>query len=222
MDMQYFSPVYGLVTSLDTGTENGGTFFLYYLVLKQMNNIPLTEYDFNLFHAKMNSAKVADGLYLRSAGHPVKTVSHDEITAMIATSAILNTSHGANIATYLKDNNGNYPATGEPKRYNPSNYFAWYNLANVKGHTFFPAILYFISMVISCNRPKQETSSKLLYLAELYTLRNKFPRVWKYYTNKMKKQYGQFWVKELFAIYFHTETPEYPLLKLSSQIQVDV
>lgn len=222
MDMQYFSPKFGLVTSHDTGTENGGTFFLYYLILKQMNKLEITSFDRQIFQSKMNAAKVADGLYLRSAGHPIKTVSHDEITSMIVTSNILNTSHGVEIAEYLRSHNGNYAATGVSKRYNPSNYFAWYKISGVKGHTLIPKIIYSISLIITCNGPKQDTSSKLLYLAELYTLRHQYPKLWKYYTGKMKAQYGEMWVKELFAIYFHTETLDYPLRLLSSKFDIDL
>lgn len=221
MDMQYFSPSFGLVTSHDKGTENSGTFFMYYLILKQMNKLPLTTFDMDIFLQKMQRSKVAPGLFLRTENHPQKTVSHDEITSMIVTSSILQTNHGVQVAEYLKHSNGNYPATGVSKRYNPSNYFAWYNISGVNGFTTIPGIIYTISLIITCNTPKQETSSKLLYLAELYTLRNKFPRLWKYYTKKMKEQYGEFWVKELFAIYFHTETADYPLIELSRKFDLD-
>lgn len=221
MDMQYFSPVLGLVSSHDTTTENGGLFFSYYLILKQMNKLPITSSDYSLFLQKMQNAKVAHGLYLRSAHHTGRTVSHDELSSMIISSSILQTSHGVAIAEYLKHSNGNYPATGVSKHYNPSNYFAWYNISGVDGHTFFPKLIYIASLVITCNSPKSETSSKLIYLAELYTLRKQYPKLWKYYTGKMEDQYGPMWVKELFAIYFHTETPDYPLRELSSKFDLD-
>lgn len=221
MDMQFFSPVLGLSTSRDTNTENGGLFFAYYLVLKQMNGLQITSFDYNTFLQKMQNAKVSHGLYLRSANHPTRSVSHDEISSMIVSSSILQTSHGIAIAEYLKHSNGNYPATGASKRYNPSNYFAWYNISGVKGHTFFPSLIYVASLIITCNGPKTETSSKLLYLAELYTLRKQYPRLWKYYTGKMEEQYGPFWVRELFNIYFGAENSEYPLIKLSRQFDLD-
>jgi hypothetical protein len=221
MDMQYFLPTFGLVTSHDKGSENSGTFFMHYLILKQMNNIAITNSDREVFFSKMEASKVAHGLYLRTANHPNRSVSHDELTSIIVSSAILNTSHGADVAQYLQSHNGNYPATGESKRYNPSNYFAWYNISGVNGHTFIPRIIYTISLMISCTTAKENTSSKLLYLAELYTLRHKFPGLWEYYTSKMKAQYGEFWVKELFAIYFHTETADYPLIELSRKFDLD-
>ena len=221
MDMQYFKPTFGLVTSRDQFSENSGTFFMYYLILKQMNGLQLTNFDMSIFLQKMQAAKVADGLYLRTVNHPNRTVSHDEITSFIVSSNILQTSHGPAIAEYLKHSNGNYPATGVSKRYNPSNYFAWYNISGVNGHTFFPSLIYVVSLIITCNSAKTETSSKLLYLAELYTLRKQFPRLWKYYTSKMEKQYGPLWVKELFAIYFASENAEYPLIKLSRQFDLD-
>ncbi len=221
MDMQYFSPTFGLVTSSDQTTENSGLFFAYYLILKQMNKLPITSSDYSLFLQKMQNAKVSEGLYLRTAHHTERAVSHDEISGMIVSSSILQTSHGVAIAEYLKHSNGNYPATGASKRYSPSNYFAWYKIAGVKGHTFFPSVLYVASLIIACNSAKSETSSKLIYLAELYTLRKQYPKIWKYYTGKMKAQYGEFWVKELFAIYFHTETLDYPLRELSSKFDLD-
>lgn len=226
MDMQFFSPIFGLVTSRDKVTENSGTFFMYYLILKQMNGLQITSFDYGIFLQKMQNAKVADGLYLRTAHHTKRTVSHDEVTSFIVTSSILQTSHGPAVAEYLKHSNGNYPATGASKYYNPSNYFAWYKISGVKGHTFFPSLIYVASLIITCNGPKSESSSKLLYLAELYTLRKQYPRLWKYYTGKMEKQYGPFWVKELFDIYFNNpvyggENADYPLLVLSRQFDLD-
>ena len=221
MDMQFFKPTFGLVTSRDVQTENSGTFFMYYLILKQMNNLPITAFDYSIFLEKMQAAKVAHGLYLRTAHHTNREVSHDEITSFIVTSSILQTSHGPAVAEYLKHSNGNYPATGASKYYNPSNYFAWYKISGVKGHTFFPSLIYVASLIITCNGPKTESSSKLLYLAELYTLRKQYPRLWKYYTGKMEEQYGPFWVRELFNIYFGAENSEYPLIKLSRQFDLD-
>jgi hypothetical protein len=217
--MNYFSSTYGLVTKNDPSTENGGLFFAHYLVLKEMLNVQITKDDYELFQEKMNSSFVKYGLYLRNKNLSTRTVSQDELTGMTIASYILNTTHYHSIWNYLSSHFGNYPATGKNSWVNGGSYYAWAKLADSK-ISFLLAPWYTINLLISSNKTKQDTSSKLIYFTELHTLKNRFypSLLWKYYSWRMKVMYGDKWIKELFAIYFHTEDADHPLIELSRKV----
>jgi ribosomal protein S24E len=215
--VNYFSPILGLVTKHDPHTENSGLFFFHYLVLKSMLGMPITQEDINIYISKMAQAQIRDGLYLRSAEHQERTVSHDEITGMIGASAILNTHHGDGIVNYLTRSIGNYPATGKNKYYNPADYFAWYTLTD-KWYASFFIPFYGINLLITSNKTKQDTSGKLIYLSELFIMKDKSvvaKMYWKYFTWRMEKMYGKQWIMSLYDIYFSSEDADHPLIELS-------
>lgn len=219
MNEKYFSEIFGLTTKHDPTTENGGVFFLYYLILKKMNGIGFTDQDRVIFNKKMDNAYVSPGLYLRSKHHTERTVSHDEITGMLFSSFLLETSHAESISEVLAHNYGNYPATGTTKFYNPADFYAWYTVTNRQLSVLFGWI-YMINLLISSNKGKQDTSSKLIYLSELYILKDISwfsGLLWKYFSWKMKKMYGDNYVRELFYTYFgRTEEFDHPLIHLSN------
>lgn len=219
--MNYFSNIFGLITKYDPTTENGGSFFGYYLVLKLMLGEPITQQDIDLYTQKMEGAHVSKGLYLRSSHHKNRTVSHDELTGMIVTSKILNTYHAGLIVNRIIGGFGSYPATGQLKLYNPADYYAWFTLTN-KPFAFLFAANYTINLLISTNIKKQDADSKLNNMVELYLMKDiswYSNLLWGYFVYKMKKNYGEFWVSELFDIYFWSETEEHPILKLSRKIK---
>lgn len=213
--MNYFSDTLGLVTKNDSTTENGGIFLAYYHVLKRMLNLPLSNTDLNLFSCKMFHAYQSSGLYLRSELHPNRTVSQDEITGFMVSSHLLKTFHKKSIWEKLVSGFGSYPAAKVSKWYNPGSYYSWSVLAGSKFSFFFLPI-YFINLVITCYKPVGNTSSKLLYLAELYTMPQGL--MWQFYQYRMKKQYGEKWIYELFCIYFWNEDSDFPLLHLSEKL----
>lgn len=222
--MKYFSCIFGLVTKHDPTTENGGLFFAHYLVLKKALGLKITAEDFIVFTTKMLKAKTSDGLYKRSEHHTVRTVSHDEISGMLVSSNILKTQHTEEIMSKLESGFGNYPATGVNKFYNPADFYAWATLAKRWYAPLF-APFYVLNLLITSNKKKQDTSGKLIYMDELFLMKDLSllsKLLHKYFVWRMKKMYGQFWVKELFSIYFSTEDADFPLLELSQQIQGDI
>lgn len=218
--MNYLNEIYGLITKNDPASENAGLFFAHYLVLKLMLGIPITNDDRYIYLMKMQNAHVEYGLYLRSKNHKDRTVSHDEITGFIVSSHILKTEHRFFIWEYLVKHYGNYPATGDNKYYNPANYYAWAVLTNSR-LSFLFAPLYTINLLISSNKEKGNTSSKLIYLTELYCMKDKSfysKMLWKYFTLRMELMYGEKWINALYEIYFNTENDDFPLLKLSRML----
>jgi len=219
MNDLYFNDILGLVTKHDPGTENGGLFLAYYSVLLKMLNIT-DDYARVIYTIKMGSARVENDLYLRSQNHPNRTVSHDEITGMIASSYILKTPHRHNIIKYLTRHFGNYAATGESKFYNPADFYAWFELTGSKlKYLFLP--FYTINLLITSNKTAQDTSGKLIYMTELFLMKDislYSKLLWKYFDWRMKLMYSEKWVKDLVDIYFHTEDLDHPIRFLANKL----
>ena len=223
--MNYYSFIYGLVTNHDMTSENGGLFLLHSIVLKlilcaQLRCVPDFTLEKQIFNAKMESAKISEGLYLRSANHKERTVSHDEITGFIGTSASLNTDHSVKIWKYLSLHGGHYNATGKEKSYNFGAYY-FPAVMNNSWVSFIYAPIYTINMFISINTKKEDTSSKLIYLDELYLAKDKSRYaliLWEIYQKKMRLMYGDHWIRELYAIYFKGEPSDHPLIELSRKL----
>lgn len=215
MNNNYFSPIYGLVTSHDLTTENGGLFFAEYLRLKQDLGIEDTAEDLIIFQNKMFDARVSEGLYRRDSTRKERTVSHDEITGMLVSSKLLWTYHHKEIWNYLlkhffvydPNNNRPWPA------FAPQWICLWAELMESK---LFKWLLPYtlISILITLRSgSQQDTSGKLLY----FTLLKRDSWLWKIYKYRMEKLYGKEWVKEIFSIYFNEEQKDHPLIELSEK-----
>lgn len=209
------------MTKADPTTENGGLFFAHYLVLKRMLGMPMECTDYQVYQSKMDKAYVRYGLYLRSKNHPQRTVSQDEITGfMIASSILCYTSYRCTIWNFLASHFGNYPATGKNKFYNPGSYYAW-ALAADSSWSMILGPWYWVNLVISSNKPEHDTSSKLIYMTELYALKDKSPFatfLWKYYSGRMELMYGKKWIKALCDIYFWQEEMDHPIRQLAKKV----
>lgn len=211
--MEYFSPVFGLITKHNPTTENGGFFLAQY-----MASNPSDEQAKKIFLKKMDNAIQPNGLYKRSQHHTKRSVSHDEITGMMASSKIAGTIHRNIIWNQLKANLGAYPAVIEKwydyLPYNPANYYAWGDYAGSKASKIFLP-LYAINMLISINKEPKNTSSKLIYFLELDTMSdssiNKLLK--SYYDKTMTRQYGDDYLYKMRRIYFNQEGEDFPLFK---------
>lgn len=219
--MIYHSKIFGLVTKNDPTTENGGTFLCHEVVLSnELKKDPQPLMD--LFCSKMKNAKLGNGIYMRSAYHITRTVSQDELTSFFVTSYLLNTNHKDEIWKYMLRHFGVYSFNKNRKLpFQPACYYAWSRLAGSKiAIVFLP--FYIAAFLISISKGKQNTSSKLLYWDELYAMNLKGKMIdrllWKFYTWKMKKMYGQNFVKGLIDIYFHTENEDFPLKMLANSL----
>lgn len=214
MSFEYFNPVLGLVTEYDPTSENGGLFLAQFIVHKPDARSMI------LFLEKMSRARLKNGMYMRSEHHTKRSVSHDEITGMMASSYMLNTIHVGIIWRQLKENFGAYPSIVEDYSdylpYNLANYYCWGEYAGSKfSKLFLP--FYIISMLLTCNKEKQDTSGKLVYWLELNSMpKTKLNLFLKsIFDKKMTKMYGSNFLMELRKIYFHTEKEDFPLFKVS-------
>lgn len=209
--MVYFSEIYGLVTKHDPVTENGGLFLAQYVASNPSEEVK------NLFLKKMDLSKTEGGFYKRSAEHKKRSVSHDEITGMMATSFVYGTIHKDIIWSQLKRNFGAYPAVkadfSDYLPYNPGNYYAWGQYAGSKmSYVYFP--VYFANMALALSKEKQQTSSKLIYWLELETMPKNYMNNFlkKFFVKKVKAQYGENYLYEMRKIYFNQEDEyEFPL-----------
>ncbi len=211
---EYFLPILGLVTTYDSHSENAGLFLAQYAVSDRSEKVK------NLFISKMEAARLPSGLYRRSAEHNTRSVSHDEITGMMSTSYMFGLNYHKEIWNQMVSHNGAYPAIIENKldyvSYNPGNYYAWCEYQERWDcGAYYP--FYKANMMIALNKPKQETSSKLIYWLELNSMPvNQTNEMLKhYYEDKMKKQYGNNFLFEMRKIYFSQEDEnEFPLLTI--------
>jgi hypothetical protein len=180
----------------------------------------LTPQDIDIYYQKMHQAYVAPGLYLRSKNHTERTVSHDEITGFMVGSEVIKTYHRKTIWKHLISNHMTYNATGTVKAYNPADYYPWALMADSALAPIY-APFYFANLMISSNKAKEDASSKLIYLTELYVIKDKSSYanfLWKYFSWRMEKMYGKGWIGELYAIYFKNEEEDFPLRKLSKEV----
>ncbi len=219
--MNYFSPIFGIVTNNDPQSENGGSFLSYFYTLKKMAGEPVGQDEKFIYHDKMHGAYMEKGLYRRSSYHDKTRVSQDEISGFIFGSKQLDTFHAKDVMDYLKENKGNYHATGEDRFYSQGDYYSW-DLAVYSKSSKFRAIWYSLNLLISSNKPKENTSSKMIYLNELYNIKDISPhakRLWNYYVWRMNKMYGANWIASLYSIYFHTENSDHPLLVMANKVK---
>lgn len=208
---EYFSPIYGLITKTDQTSENAGLFLAQYHAHKRDAK------GLGIYLEKMARARTEDGFYKRSENHTDRTVSHDELTGMLASSYMFQTIHKDIIWNQLKENLGAYPAIvkdwSDRLPYNPGNYYAWGQYAGSEySYIFLP--IYLANMVIAVNKSKDQTSSKLIYWLELQTMPSSIiNRALKnFFESKMKKQYGENFLFEMRKIYFSQEDiNEFPL-----------
>lgn len=218
---EYFLSGYGLATQNDPKTENCNLFYAEYLTLKKRDQY--FESHFKLMEKSRFMTNMAQklnerGVYNRRSGNDKRSVSHDEITGWMVSSKILNTSHGWDIWSHLTGNFGSYNNTGKLFDYvpfNPANYYAWGQLVESKAsYIFLP--FYMINLLIASNKPKENTSSKIIYWLELSNMPKTAVNIWlnNYYESKMKSQYGNNWLRSMLEIYFNTEDREnFPIFK---------
>ena len=227
--MEYFSEKYGLVTDNDPESENGQLFLAHYsLVLDSLypKKIDQIEYiservkaDVTLIRQLDNSC-VETGLYHRNIDLSDKRImSHDNMSGIMAWSFLRSTGHRFSIWNYLVKHLGTYDnSQGKSKQlsrflpFNPSNFFVWGLCAESKlAYLFLP--FYIPSLILACNRPKEDTSGKILAWIELSVLQDNFicRHLFKYYEKKMKKQYGEDYMKELINIYHGKNSKQFPL-----------
>jgi hypothetical protein len=214
--MKYFSEIYGLVTDGDPVSENGQLFLTEYIFLSGS-----TEYN-SLYNAQLLNSKVEKGLYHRNPLLTKRTMSHDNLVSIFAWSKQFKTSHRFEIWNYLLKHFGTYDNTkGRSEQFskylpfNPANFFVWGLAADsILAYLFLP--FFVINLVLTCNKPKENTSGKILTWVELFPLQNNFICVLlnKYFTYKMKKMYGENWLKELMNIYHGNNSKEFPINKL--------
>jgi hypothetical protein len=211
---EYFKDGFGLVTKRDPTTENCNLHYAQYLVLKSKPNV----LDLVFFGKNMKMKLNDRGLYNRRSIEPlpVRSVSKDEILGFMTASHLLNTEHKNKIWKHLITHGGGYNNSGRLLDYlpfNPGNFYNWGQLVGSKlSYLFLP--IFVINLMIACNKKPQETSSKLLYDLIFRTIPKTFINkiLFKYYDKKMKSQYGDKYLYEMYCIYFAAESKtEFPL-----------
>lgn len=219
--MEYFQ-LGGLVTKNDPNTENCNLFYAEWLTLRCLGvtrRLGWQDYFIDGMDSKWN---LKTKCYNRRTFDDSRSVSHDEITGWLVSSKILYTTHGENIWKHLITHFGSYNNTSKMVDYlpfNPANYYAWGLLVNSRlAYIFAP--FYLINLLISANKPPENTSSKIIYWVQLSNTHS--PLFKKYFEYKMKKMYGEKWLASLLIIYFgKTEKDDFPIFQALKEFYVE-
>lgn len=219
--MNYVSDIYGLITNNDPTTENGQLFLVEYIFLCVIHNIDVADLKETMDSQLLNS-KVEKGLYHRNPLLTTRSLSHDNMTSIMAYSKMFNTQHRKEIWCYLLKHLGTYDNTkGRSDQFskylpfNPGNFFVWgLSADSLLAYLFLP--FYIINLLITCSKPKGDTSGKILTWVELFPLQSNLvcKLLGKYFDYKMKKQYGDNYVAQLLTIYHGGNLKEFPINKL--------
>lgn len=223
--MEYFSEIYGLVTDNDPKTENGQLFlteyiFLLHKIIGSKDSLVGPKCDMLV---QLRNSKVEEGLYHRNPLLTKRTMSHDNLSGIFAYSKFFETNHRKEIWSYLLKHFGTYdntkgrsPQFSKYLPFNPGNFFIWGLCADsLLAYLFLP--LFVINMLITCSKPKENTSGKILLWVELFPLQNNLicRLLNKYFEYKMKKMYGEDYVAKLLTIYHgNSNSKEFPINKL--------
>jgi hypothetical protein len=216
----YLNPSHGLElfpgnTKGWRGNENGILFYCQLLhLLNERKELTFTH--INFFIKVVDALEVKRGLYNRGAGEMSipfeerRTISHDNISGISAGSFLLKTRHAKDIYRYGKRNlfiyNNVKPRKVAPM--NPGNWSIWAYCGGSKVLWLLFLPFFVINMLISCTKPKEITSSKLLYFTELYPVKNSnliWKALWAKYSFLMRKQYGKEWLHKMMVIYYKDE-----------------
>lgn len=220
--MEYFSQEYGLVTDNDPETENGQLFLAELILLNNRYGKDTTSLD-DLMKTQLLYSEVEPGLYNRNPDlFDKRIMSHDNLAGIFSWSYLAKTEHRFSIWKYLLKHLGTYDnSRGKTKQlsrflpFNPANFFIWGLCAESSIYLLFLPF-YLVNLIISSNKPKEDTSGKILSWVELYPHRNHWlvKHLFDYYTNKMYKQYPGVYIAELMRIYHGNNSPEFPIRKI--------
>jgi hypothetical protein len=167
----------------------------------------------------------------------IRLISHDNLTAISSFSKKFDLSFSKDIAThailhqfrfdnaqpmderfFFKNKDGQLSTS---LQIHPRDIFFWLYIGGFSALTILMWPIFFISQVLACSSPKEETSGKLLAFVRLEStykssLLLRFTR-WICY-KKLKNMYGKTWLNELMTIYF--TNPDHPCRTLSEGIEL--
>lgn len=219
--MEYFKKGYGLVTEADPISENCNHFKACWLTLKGKltdfeHAVQLTTFTQDMmlkFNPKMK-------VYNRRPEPDSRSVSQDEIYGWMITSTRLKTGHAKEIWSHMLKRWGSYNNTGRLADYLPfngANYYSWSQYAEAKCFWYLTMpILWpwaFVNMWLTCRKPMDDTSSKILTWVDMQNLPDNTPnRVLKrYFESKMIPMYGDNYIEWPLRWYHRAEKPEFPI-----------
>jgi hypothetical protein len=233
---EYYSTFHGLelqpgvnLPYMRTTTENGILYYAEFLMLLHIRG-ELDGLDRARFYKLVRDLQVCPGLYDRGAKESTnvpydirRSISHDNIDAICAGSVICDYTFQDDVVSYGASNLGIFNNV-KPRRVmpiNPGNYSPWLAMAGKKiwALHWLPCML--INMFIGSFKPKQDTSSRKLYLLELYAISSKrqnfvFNFIAKRYFNSLKKKYGEYFINQIYSIYYPAS---HPLVEFSRGIK---
>ena len=164
----------------------------------------------------------------------LRTISNDNITAIVSISNLLGFSYSRAIAKHgiknkmiydnvfpesprllYKTNTGQYKS----RLQHPRDWHYWLYNGKIKvlGTIFYP--IFAISNIITCCTPKEETSGKLLMFTRLFNRKEwHYKILWNICSKILIKKYGKNWLSAITAIYYH-QREDNPIRVLAAELE---
>ena len=229
-ESKWINPYHGLELGPDWeenaryGNENGILFLAVYYILKELKG-NLTSEDISNFNEICNRLVSYDsegnripGLYDRGAGESLtiakedlRTISHDNLSAISGFSYKHGLNHAKNIANYgLKNffiyDNVNPENPRLERIQHPRDWYYWLLCGGKAylGWVFFP--IFFFANIITCLTPLQETSGKQLMFVRCEGIHKKSIGIWltRFICYRiLRKKYGKDWLNKIMNIYYN-------------------
>lgn len=222
--------------------ENGVLFYLEYIILKEMNGLPIEE-DVAAFKSILEMIRTYDESNARIIGlfdrgpeesknpnrEDIRLISHDNMTAISAFDYLYSEGKEAEaIANWgipgIRYDNA-FPKKQRWKAVQwPTDIMFWGWCSKKLGLRVLTAPMmpfFLLRSFITCLSHANNTSGKLLNFVRLYAIKdaNILGKLcWKGYCALMRRQYGSNWVSALMTIYF--QNPEHPNRSLSAELQL--
>ncbi len=237
--MDYYSTKYGLVTDEDPTTENGQLFLATYAILhfrKLFGEYQDANYTsayessriFNLMLTQLgNSYTGTPGLYHRNPDLTDRRImSHDNLIGIMCWSSFFGTGHRVAIWEYLVKHGGLYdntqgksPQFSKYLPYSPQTLFICGLCAESKWmYVLFPILFpfFFFNLIWDCYKKPEATSSKIIDYVTFQALSNKwYMRLMnRFFEYRMKKQYGEDYIKGLMNGFHGRNSKEFPINKI--------
>ena len=206
------------------GNENGILYLAEYIMCLH-KSADLNTQDKLVFETIVYNLRYEDnGVYNRGEGESKpwhkyyvpaesrRTISQDNITAIACGTYLLgNKNEAIQIAKHGIANFFVYNNIKPLRRFplNPGNISTWLALGGFEKSALVFLPFYIINFIITMCKPANNTSSKKLYMLELYTLRNVFgfKTLGKILDWRLRKQYGENYVNSIYSIYYPAGHP---------------
>jgi hypothetical protein len=214
-NLNYGMELYPPKSLAEATTENGILYLTELIIVYDIKKKPIKELCDKFDQTVLNLRADSSGLFHRFKYNNLENLninSHDNYSAISAGSVLCGLNYHNEITNYGNHNWWIFNNDSKMRFVLPfkiQDRLIWTYYSGDKFYYNYFKYWYWLNMFISTHKEKGNTSAKLLYLVQLYPIRNnpEFTNIWNYYVRQMAEMYGENWIHELLVIYFPKEHP---------------